>query len=368
MENQTKYTGKEIKFLVAESTSEQLLSLANQLSPENLMAAIPLLDNSKDGQEKLHAIISGLSEHLLLEAVGKSLSPAQMLALLSLDSESTKIDIDRLSNLLVGMTRETFTQLLSQSSELQIRSLQDIAQTEPLQHHLTILANTLTANCSDLSSEFGKIEEIIMNLDVGELNSLDVVNLLRRIELLRIAFNVLLEITDKAISISWHTDRSDFIEKFNTIRSNAYHSINSVGKSGDLKTELPSGIFFQLFQRVMAIYGNADDPHDVEALHNDDLAVEALPKFSIWYIDDLYKIGLLSEIQSVEQLEMDLDKHSEHERTQLHVELFQKAKVALDDLGLHTVFDLKNNLIFSRKTLLDYIQRAINMRPSQVSG
>ena len=83
----------------------------------------------------------------------------------------------------------------------------------------------------------------------------------------------------------------------------------------------------------------------IEALHDEDPACDALVKFSVWYLQDYFELGLLPEVTNEAELDRDPQRYRELARQRLH------------RLGLKTVGDLKRAGIFSRATLAEHVKQ-----------
>lgn len=354
------YTDQDIQKLLLE-TPEQIQAVISQCSIKQIQTIVEMLLPEKipDWLTKLNAIISGLSDHSQLEALGKALTDDQALPLMDFLT-GQNIDTDKMSAVFIGMSKDTFAYVLRQSEPRSQQILQKLGKTEPLQHHLNLLSHSLMGNIADFANEFGLLDEVVDKIDIADLGFNDLVQMTKRIELLRIAYNLVSDIVDRGLALAWHTDRSDLIEKFNTIRSHCQKSLVDVGIRGDGNSIKPTGLFARFGGRIMSVYGNPDDPHDVEALKNDDPAIEALAKFSVWYLEDFFEVGLLPEIKSAHELDLNPKNHAEQERIAYKNQLIAKAHHNLEKLGLNTVADLKGKAIFSKKTLQEFIQRTKN--------
>lgn len=353
------YTDQDIQALLKDSTPQQVQQAAPKLSEKQLSSAITFLNTASlhQASEKLHALVAGSTENSHLESIGATLTHEQMLSLLSMFKTSNGMINEKLSPLLVGMPKEVFAFVLRQANPDQLQILQNAGSIEPMQHHLTMLSHNLNGNLSDFAHEFSLLEEITQKMDINDIGFEDIVKMTKRIEMLRVAYHLLNEMTERGLAIAWHTDRSDLIEKYNTIRSICHKNTLEIGSRGDGHATKPTGLFLQFGNRIMSVFGNPDDPHDVEALQNDEPAIEALAKFSVWYLEDFYEVGLLPEINTPDQLDLDPKTHSEQERAAYRNDLIQQARQNLEQLGIKTVADLKINAIFSKITLQEFINR-----------
>lgn len=361
MKNKTldTFTDKEFRTFINEATREEIKAEAPNFTLKQITSAVSLLgsENTPNNLNKLYSIVSAITDNAHLEAIGKELTNVQMQALLAIFADSKQPCNDKLSPILIGLSKDVFAFVVRQAKPEHLSVLQQAGPTEPMQHQLTILAHALNANLADFGKEFGILSEIIEKMDINDLTFDDIVTMTKRMEILRVAYQLVNHLTECGLSISWHTDRGDLIEKFNTLRSICTKNLQEVGFRGDGATIRPTGLFSDFGARIMSIYGDADDPHDTEALQNDDPAIEALAKFSIWYLEDFFEVGLLPEIKSPAELDLDPKTHNEAERAAYRNNLIQKARQNLEDMGLKKVGDLKENAIFSKRTLSEHIKR-----------
>lgn len=354
------YTDSELEKLIEESSPEHLEALVSKFSPKHIATAVTIIPKLSEWELKLNAVISGLTEHPQLETVGKTITHEQMLKYLEFLSSTQNINIDKLSSIFIGMPKETFAFVLRQANPSSQQILKKIGKTEPLQHHLNLLSQSLMKNISDFSTEFGLLDEITEKIEIEDLGFNDIVHMTKRIELLRIAYQLVSEIVERGLALAWHTDRLDLIEKYNSLRSHCQKSLVDIGARGDGVSIKPTGLFALFGGRIMSAYGNPDDPFDVEALKNSDPAIEALAKFSIWYVEDFFEVGLLPDIKSPKELDLNPKNHTEEERAAYRNQLIETAHSNLEKMGLKTVGDLKENAIFSKKTLAEFINRTKN--------
>lgn len=122
-----------------------------------------------------------------------------------------------------------------------------------------------------------------------------------------------------------------------------------------------TGLFALLEQKLNAVYGNPLDPNDIEALDNSDPAIDALVKFSVWYLRDYWEIGLLPMVKNERDLDLSSRRYSERNRAEHREKLFVMVQENLERLGLDKVKDLKKARIYSRETLQDFIRARQNL-------
>lgn len=320
---------------------------ACQLSPGQVSAVLVALFNQKeiDTKEKVFAIISGMVERRQLEAVGKVLAPSLAFEFLELYQDIDHPQHWKLSPIFVGMPFPVFSQILSNLTDSQLQLLKEEAITEPIQHHLSLLCNEMTVYLTLLMELIYKFHEDLEGLKAESLGFSDLELLKRKIEQMADDCWLSIEKLDRALSIAWNTDRSDLIEKLSMVKEQCQRVL--VGNIGHARSqgEAATGLYLLLENQLNGVYGNANDPKDIEALHDGDPAIDALVKFSVWYVQDYFELGLLPEVTSEAELTMDPQRYRELARQRLHM------------LGLTTVRDLKQAGIFSRATLAEYIRQ-----------
>lgn len=151
----------------------------------------------------------------------------------------------------------------------------------------------------------------------------------------------------KALFIAWNTNRIDLIDRLSKLKDRLHTEwIKQVGARNGKST----GLFLTLEQRLHAVFGNPLDPQDLEAVHDEDPAIEAFPKFSIWFLEDYQEVGLIPA-SSAEDLQF-------HDELSLEEHLLSKGEHTLKLHGIHIIRDLKDKQIFSKQMLKEFLNRS----------
>lgn len=350
----------QITQFAAKATAEEIESKISTMTLDQITAIIRQINEVNDTkwQEKTRAAILGLTDRKQLESSGHALSLRQALMLIEKTLQIEHQHHWKLSPLLVGMDRQIFSEIISHASKQQLRILQQEGVTEPVQHQLTILTHALTSQVQAIENEIDSLVDDIENLDISHLTRKAVCLLFHHIDTHAEFFERSFDQSSKALAIAWNTKRPDLIEALNTIKNSCQKYSIYVG---DRKTDASdsSGLYAALEHKLFEVYGDLDDPNDLEAVRDDEPALEALVKFSVWYLKDYWEMGLLPTIQRRDELDLNLQQHSEIERVEHRARLFSQAKKNLGQIGISTVKDLKNAYIFSKLTLKEYIEEQL---------
>ena len=214
-----------------------------------------------------------------------------------------------------------------------------------------------------MESTIKKLEEEIDSFDqrldlikVEELSRIAILELNKQIDKFSIDFNALHERANKALAIAWNTNRLDLIESFSKVKDSCQkYTAYGIGEPKTLRAAA-TGLYGKLDQSLFAVFGDPKDPSDLEALKETEPAMEALVKFSVWYLKDYWEMGLLPSVTNQEDLDLNMEQHTETERAAYREKLFNEVKKNLQKIGLFSVSDLKKAHIFSKKTLHEYIE------------
>lgn len=329
---------EEFVAFILKASAEQLESRADEMNAEQISLAI---QNSSN--EKTRALIVGLSQRPLLEATGKALNSAQFFDLLSHTLQIEDKHNWKLSPLLVGINAATFTDILIHASVKDRQILNHESITEPMQYQITRLVKEMKNRLHELGAcaDMLLIEPEKINID--SLTRKEALGFFEKIDQTAKEFYKLFDLTNQALEIAWNSKRLDLIESLNQIKDYCTRYLTlTLGNSGKPST----GLYALWENKLFGIYGNPNNSEDVEALSENEPAIEGIVKFSVWYLKDYYEMGLLPGIKSPKELD-----------TEFREKLFDLARVTLETMGLCTVKDLKNSYIFSRKTLQEYIDQ-----------
>lgn len=338
-------------------SNEEIQSAAEHLNSEQLSTAIASLNPSTTPfwKDKTRAIIQGLSNPSQLEVAGRSLSIPQILDIFESRYLFQEDGLNKFLALLVGMNNETFSQLLSHISDDSMDVLVQTSFSEPIQHHLTVFIREMNNRYLIQSDELDKLFNKIENLSIETTGREDLIRLKNNIDNYSLEFQQSLEKMKNGLRIVWNTHRADLIENLNLIKDKYLHTLNNfIGypENGQSAT----GLYELLASRLDQVFGNPYDLNNSESLNDNAPSLEALVKFSIWYLKDYWEIGLLPEIRTQEELELDPQTFSEKERAEHREKLFSNVQKHLEKLHLKTLSDLKKEYIYSKKGLIEYIR------------
>lgn len=329
----------------------ELVIKAGSMTPEEAKAAIKAITTSvPDWEDKIRAIIENLDCRSTLEAAGSALTVHQFFCLLGI------IDFKKLSPLLVGIPHEIFRAITLLASQEQLRILKQLSMSEPLQHQITLHTHEITAKVLLLNHCYEKLNFRIEGLDVAQLEPNERQQLWQEVCRLSEEYHELMHECSIVLLFAWNTDRSDLIDQL-TIAKEKCHRVCRFGVGFPATgREKASGMFKRLDEKLFSVYGNTKDPADIEALADDEAASEGLAKFSIWYVQDYWELGLLPNIRTVQELDLSPAKFSEKERINHRNLLLRQVQENLAQLGLETVADLKKAWIFSKKSFIHYLE------------
>lgn len=344
-------TAEIVKF-AKECTVNQIENSIEKMSPEQVMTLIQSMNDKK----KPRTLIIGLSTREHLEAAGSSLTVDQALDLIETCLQIEDKHNWKLSPLLVGMPNSVFSEIIQHIGEEQLQIFKDEGVTEPVQHQLTTLSHKLLADIQKAEETIDQIYKGIQVISIQECTLHNIREIIKEVELCQKLLNSLYVINNQALAISWNTNRLDIIETFNKIKDSCQKfTLYGLGTPSS-ETEEPTGIYHLLEQKLCEVYGNPLDPEDSEALKDTEPAMEGLVKLSIWYLRDYWELGLLPNIKKQSELDLDLERYSETERVQYREKLFAEAQKNLSHIGLKSVKNIKENFIFSKESLQEYIR------------
>lgn len=350
------YTRAEIEQLVSKSSPEQIQSTVSKMTVQQIDAAVTSLSSKKDplSKEKTRAVIHGLEERHQLEAAGSALLAWQALDIFD-QYDTERSDYWKLAPLLVGISRHVFFEMLKNASGHHLQILKHEGVIEPVQHHLTLLASKMTAFTNELGMSITTLEQEISQIEATNLGFTELYQFIDNIEQLSVECWSNSEIIDRALAIAWNTDRLDLIENLSLAKEKCQRLLLTDIGHPQSPSERATGLYATLENRLYAVYDIPEDPKLIHALHDNTPVMEALGKFSIWYLQDYFELGLLPNVKTVDELDLSLKSHTLKECQEHRHKLFSEARHQLEKLGLRTVKDLKQAFIFSHKALKQYI-------------
>lgn len=311
-----------------------------------------LLSNSYQGKATMSRLIHSLSETKELEMFGSMLSPDQMMDLLhSIEKDPQKL-LPKLGPILVGIRQPVFRRILVKLSPDKTALLKSFAASEAIQSHLTILSHELTLELEEYIKSLEWTSTEFHQFPLEDVCPKDIEKAYKAIHHLTQAGNSIKEEVERALSIAWQSNRVDLIDQLGQIKEITQRLVYDSAGSTDPSHPLKGSLQEILENRLFSIFaGN----NETEVLADDTPAIEAITRFSIWYLKDYWDLGLLQNY-SKKKIE-----HEEHHHTlednPLSEQLHKEAKTQLSHLGLNTLADLKRECIFSRAALKKYISK-----------
>lgn len=305
------------------------------------MARSDFSSKSIEEINQLLILLEGHKDYSELELIGKTLSAQQFLQILELFSEK-HIPIDKLSALLVGLPPSLFYEALYLAKRTHLKALKQEGILEPLEHQLNVFSNECDNKLALYQSESIQIENEIHQIKINTLTSSDLRAFHHRIHALSDKYYSFLQTIDKALAVTWNTNRIDLIEKLSHLKERTHMQfIRTIDSSSE--NNRSSGLLKELEQALSKVY-------ESEEIRENDQAIEGLACLSIWYLKDYWEIGLLPQIQEAKELELEVKSHDRQQ-------LFDQVHCNLMRLGIQTIEDLKKAQIFSKNMLKEYIQQ-----------
>lgn len=349
---------EEIKNWAIHHKDDELKSHISKMSSEQLGTVISKIGEKSDPdwKSKTCAIITGLTDIQQLEVAAKYLNLSQILEILENSQNwDSGLKQSKLPSLFVGMPHQLFSEMLGNTSQQHLDVLKYESITEPLQHHLMLFIHQATNKINEFSDSLAILEKEIQQVDLEEITHQEINKIRTKIEEIRHQFLFLLEKINRCLAIAWNTNRPDLVDKVSSLKEYCQRAYLFIGVPGSVLVKT-SGLYEILDQRLNNIFGNPNNPQDIEALSDDEPIIEALTKFSVWYIQHYWEIGLLPSIHTQNELDLDPKNHSEKERLTYREKLFSEVEANLHRLGLMTLKDLKVREIYSKRGLINFIQ------------
>jgi hypothetical protein len=353
------YTAEDISKLILQMSALQVKTEITKFTPDQIKAAVQTLTDFSDTEwrEKLAALIEGLTEYPALEAVGKALNLTQAKHILDEAAKTDKNGHWKLSPILVGMPHPLFSQLLISCTPSQLNTLKQEVITEAVQHHLTVLTHEITHQIPEFAL---KLEGLTLEID--QINGLhlghaELKAITNHIDQCSQFYEKKIQLINQILTLAWNTNRTDLIEKLGTAKEVSMKLLGTIIGNRRTLHEAPTGLFAILESHLYQVFGDKENATDILANEDDEPAIEALVKFSLWYLKDYWDVGLLPRIKNSDELDIDANLNSHQERMEYREKLFGEVNENLKRIGLTTVGELKKNKIFSRKILEEYLTR-----------
>jgi len=326
-----------------------------KLSPDQIASILPIPTPQQDPiswKDKTHALIEVLNTPQQLEAVGRAVSFEQICEILSWITENKDLHQAKLFPLFVGMPQGLFLLLLVQATPAQQILLKQESISEPIQHQLTLLTHSLSSISGNQNQAFSNLEIKFGLLDLAIIGPDQIIEQEGLIEFLRETCLKTQLVSSKALALAWNSNRTDLIEKLSSAKEQSHKLAHSLIGQPKLPDSQATGLYALLENRLNSVFNDENNM----PLSDDEPALEALVKFSIWYINDYWEVGLLPHISTQEKLQLDAEAVSEQEQIDYRKDLFALVKNNLEKIGLSTLQDLKKNKIYSKAALKNFIQ------------
>ena len=332
---------------------EQWKEEGPKLTSDQISTILPLITEEYEPnqwRDKLKNLISCLEEREKLEALGRSMDIHQILEVLTIAARGDKKIQSKLTPLFVGMPQQMFRLMLKNVTPEHLKLLKQEAVTEAIQHHLTRTTHEFQANLESAMSALEAQEKKILTLPIETIGRKEIDTMMEMVQKTSQDLMGLLQEINITLAIAWNTHRLDLIEQLSQTKEYCQRTLKQVIGSPQSSSNHATGIWSLLEKRLNSVF------EEGERVFDDEPATEALVKFSVWYLEDYWKIGLLPMQAGSEELDLDPTTHSEQERLNYRDSLFKTAENNLEQLGLKTLKDLKKAHIYSKKGLIEYIQ------------
>ena len=283
-----------------------------------------------------------------LEALGSRLAPQEILEILNelIADTSQKW---KLLPLMIKMQPHTFSKLLEYSHDGHIELFKEESLTEPIQHQLLIFSHLFENHLSQLQKKKLELSNVISALKSQPITLQDVRVIKKNLQILSQEYESALAILSKGLIIVWNSNRIDLIDRLSKLKDQFHTELAT--QIGGVSDGQMTGLFLQLEQALHAVYGDPHDSQDLEALEDTDPAIEAFPKFGIWFLEDYQDVGLI---------EPDTQELSHLNETYVEEQLLLKGEKLLRGQGIQTIKDLKDKQIFSREMLKEFLKKKVS--------
>lgn len=324
------------------------------ISPEKLSLLLPFAtpEADQDWKKKLHQLFIRLPNSPV-ESFGRALTSVQFLEILRFTGalQDDNGNRKKITSLFVGISPKVFLDILSQSSQTELAFFREEAVTEPVQHHLSLIAHELTKRFNDLCDQIVLKEREIEGINLQTIGNKELDTLNSQFDLFNKEGKAILNLANRTLAIAWNTNRSDLIQELGRIKELCQKClIDSIGTM-ETREDPSTGLYHLMDKKVQHLFSDLDSNGNQTIMKDSTPALEALVKFSVWYIQDYVDVGLLSEAQFQRE---DVD-HDLKNRDQL----FMLAEENLGKMGLKTLLDLKNAKIYSKQALKEFIKNKV---------
>lgn len=312
-------------------------------------------------KDKLHILIHKMSDPADLESAAKMLSLEQLHEILYLAfQKDANITPNKLSSLFVGISQRLFYGLVVRISPEQLSVLRHEAAAESIQHHLSILSHEIKQKFDRLCDQI-TLETSILNAIKFKGMGLDDINgIYGSLNDLHHQALEIVHVTERALALAWNTNRMDIIQELSSTKELCRHCIaNDIGSPSANGTSA-AGLWLVLENRVNQLFSEEASGGFFTRIKDTDPAIEALVKFSIWYLKDYYEVGLLPSSTKADLEKLDSATSTDEVQLKKKETLFSLAEQNLLALELKTLADLKKHHIYSRQALVDFITKTLS--------
>nr|HEV8051730.1 hypothetical protein [Parachlamydiaceae bacterium] len=309
--------------------------------------------DAENWKEKLLQLFGHLPVKTPVESFGKAMNKGQILEIMHFikNSNNDTSNRQKLSSIFAGITPFVFREVLFQASQEELSFLREEAVTETIQHHLSLIISELNTEFNNFCNRLTHKENEIQQMDMQTMGKENISELIHSIAAIHEEGKNILKHAGRALTIAWNANRTDLIQDLGRIKELCQkYLMETVGKDAQDEV-LSSGLFLLLDKKVDALFSDQDASGNISIMKNSTPALEALVKFSVWYIQDYSEVGLLPNIPPQDEQDSKHEMDSLKQREQL----FIAAEKNLNRIGLHTLSDLKRERIYSKKALMDYI-------------
>lgn len=327
-----------------------------KIPPSNVLNKFSTLDISSFKQEKENLSNGDLQKVLLfllkelsekdLAILGEALTKGDFSLIFKSKNFFSSPIFLKSNSLLIRLPLTTFNDLLKEDESFFL-FLKKGAEGEPVQH---LISRFSKGQSLELDSYFLKLKELessIQNIELKSLTYESLQNIKQNLREAGFPAKKNLYLVEKSLQIAWLSLRSDLVNELSFFKESWIKFLNLALGAPKSKNEKSTGLFLQLDLRLASVFTKIEDS-SIESLSDDAPIQEGLAKLSIWHFNDFKEIGLIEEGK---------DYASEEELTEdaLRSSLFAKIRKKLEKLGLNTVKDLRNNEIYSKTMLKEYI-------------
>lgn len=265
-----------------------------------------------------------------LERVGHQIDAEQFLELLN-SLQPNDSDIWKLSPILIGLTPTVFRQSLLNCSESQLPLLQINSVLESLHHRITLANHEIHLVTLETCLAYDRLDDEIARAPLDDFSEKQITQWTEEADELSEKMNDTMTFLDRILFLAWQVSRSDIIGSLSHDKELIERYLSNA----------PIVSFIR--RRMESVFGNPNDPTQVNALQDHEPATEGLAILGIIYPMDYWEIGLLPHVIDASQIKDHVEK------------IYPTIKENLAKIGLNAVGDLKKAGIFSRAALEKYI-------------